>query len=333
VCTHSPIEAADSALGEHLPGDLYPLAQFVDEPVGAVPFYLSAMIKSEIICDSIGRHGQRITSFVCTYPRFIHSEVMTHRVFSRNAASSRAIPINKMIDEIKKCPARPVHWGRNQKGMQAHEALSREEATRAIALWDAAAKANIKIVQEMIDLGVHKQTANRLLEPFAHMVTLITATDFHNFFSLRADADAQPEFQVLAFTALDAYLNGTPKPLAPGEWHIPFGDRMPEGLELAERLKIAVARAARVSYKTFEGEINPVEDYRLHDRLAEGGHWSPFEHVAQCLETRERSGNFLGWGQYRKQFAGENRLGVNLREIAKGRKAFEWEEFHASLAE
>lgn len=291
------------------------------------------MIKSEIICDSIGRHGQRITSFICTYPRFIHSEIMTHRVFSRNAASSRAIPITKMIDEIKKCPARPVYWGRNQKGMQAHEALSTDEARRAIALWDTAAKTNIQFVQQMIDLGVHKQIANRLLEPFAHMVTLITATDFDNFFSLRADPDAQPEFQVLAFRSLDAYLNSTPKPLEVGEWHLPFGDRMPNGLELAERLKIATARAARISYKTFDGKIDPVEDYRLHDQLAQGGHWSPFEHAAQCLETRVRSGNFLGWGQYRKQFHGENRLGVDLREIAKKRRHFEWEDFEQSLAE
>jgi thymidylate synthase ThyX len=258
---------------------------------------------------------------------------MTHRVFSRNAASSRAIPIQKMIDEIKKCPARPVHWGRNQKGMQAHEALDRDTALAAIALWDKAALQAISIAEQMVSLGVHKQIANRLLEPFAHMTTLVTATDFDNFFSLRADPDAQPEFQTLAFNALDAYLDGTPQALAPGEWHIPFGDRMPQGLQVAERLKIAVARAARVSYKTFEGKIDPVEDYRLHDRLAEGGHWSPFEHVAQCLETRERSGNFLGWGQYRKQFPRENRIGVDLREIAKRRRHFEWEEFEQSLAE
>jgi thymidylate synthase ThyX len=270
---------------------------------------------------------------VLTYPRFIHSEVMTHRVFSRNAASSRAIPINKMIDDIKQCPARPVHWGRNQKGMQANESLSRDEALRAIALWDGACKVNIETVQKMVELGVHKQVANRLLEPFAHMTTLVTATDFDNFFSLRADPDAQPEFQVLAFTALDGYLNSTPKPLAPGEWHIPFGDRMPEGLELADRLKIAVARAARVSYKTFDGQINPVEDYRLHDRLAESGHWSPFEHVAECSETRIRSGNFIGWSQYRKRFMNENRLGADLRLIASRRKHFEWEDFHVALAE
>lgn len=289
------------------------------------------MIKSKVICDSIGRHGHRITSFVFTYPRFIHAELMTHRVFSRNAASSRAIPIQKMIDDVKKCPARPVHWGRNQKGMQANEALSRDEALRAIALWDKAALQAIGIAQEMVDLGVHKQVANRLLEPFAHITTLVTATDFHNFFSLRADPDAQPEFQTLAFHALNSYLDSTPKVLAPGEWHVPFGDRMPDALTIAQQLMIATARAARISYLTFEGQINPSEDYRLHDRLKEGGHWSPFEHSAQCAETSERSGNFIGWLQYRKQFPGENRLGVDLQEIATKRKVFEWEEFHQEL--
>lgn len=289
------------------------------------------MIKSEIIADSIGRHKRRITTFVLTYPRFIHAELMTHRMFSRNAASSRAIPIQKMIDDVKHNPARPVHWGRQQKGMQAHEALDRATAEQAIRLWDLAAIQNIQIVQQMIDLGVHKQVANRLLEPFAHMTTLVTATDVENFFSLRADPDAQPEFQVLAFKTLQTYLQSTPQVLQPGEWHIPFGDRMPEGTTLEQMLKVATARAARVSYLTFDGEINVLADVMLHDRLRAGGHWSPFEHCAQCLETSERSGNFLGWLQYRKIFAGENREGIDLAALLDKRKIFEWEDFHQEL--
>src|SRR3546814_11692600 len=84
------------------------------------------MIRAQVVADSIGRHNCRITTFALTYPRFIHSELMTHRVFSRNAASSRAIPIHRVIGEVIQNPARPVHWGRQQKGMQAHEALSKE---------------------------------------------------------------------------------------------------------------------------------------------------------------------------------------------------------------
>jgi thymidylate synthase ThyX len=295
-----------------------------------IPFYLY-VIKAEIICDSIGEHEVRITSAILTYPRFIHSELMTHRAFSRNAASSRAIPVDKMLASVIANPARPVHWGKAQRGMQAYESLGLAEAEAAIKLWDKAALANIEIAKELLNLGVHKQVANRLLEPFAHMTTLVTATDFHNFFSLRADPEAQPEFQVLGFNLLTAYLDSTPKILKPGDWHIPFGDRMPE-VPQEMRLKIATARAARLSYMTFDGVIDPDKDYALHDSLKESGHWSPFEHCAQCLAVPTRSGNFRGWHQYRKMFPNENREGVNLHEIAKRRVHFYWEDYQQALA-
>lgn len=260
------------------------------------------MIEAKIVADSINPIGDRITTFICTYPRFIHSEVMTHRMFSRNAASSRAIPVNKMIERIIAEPARPVYWGKNQKGMQANEEI--ENINAAIEVWDGAMRLAVNQAKKLLDLGVHKQIANRLLEPFAHMTTLITATDYGNFFNLRAHPDAQPEFQKLAFLTLETYKNNTPNTLAVGEWHLPFADKyITEWLTLDQKLKITTARAARVSYLNFEGDIDHEKDYQLHDQLKSSGHWSPFEHAAQSTDTSVYYGNFKGWRQYRKTFS------------------------------
>jgi thymidylate synthase ThyX len=144
------------------------------------------------------------------------------------------------------------------------------------------------------------------------MTTLVTATEWQNFFSLRAHRDAQPEFHHLAVLMLEAYVGSTPEAKAFGEWHIPFGDRMPEGTGLSDRLKIATARAARVSYLTMEGQINVEKDIALHDSLSQNGHWSPFEHA--CMAAPKGSGNFVGWQQYRHTFRGENRT-CNLKSL------------------
>lgn len=266
------------------------------------------MIEAKIVADSISPAEIRITTFVLTYPRFIHSELMTHRAFSRNAASSRAIPVEKMIDRILQEPAGPIFWGKNQKGMQAATAI--EEATSYYAKWEwhLAMLDAVKHATVMIKMGVHKQIANRLLEPFAHMTTLVTATEFANFFNLRAHKDAQPEFQELAFQMLAAYKSHKPVFKLYGEWHLPFADRyVDESLTQEQLLKIATARAARVSYLNFEGDIVHEKDYVLHDQLMESGHWSPFEHAAQAEDGSNRHGNFVGWKQYRKFFPYENR--------------------------
>lgn len=276
------------------------------------------MIKAEIIADSISDEWdcpQRITSYILTYPRFIHSELMTHRVFSRNAASSRAIPVSKLINDVKTNIARPVFWGRNQKGMQALEALDTETITKCVALWDEAAMSACEYAQKLVDLGAHKQIANRVIEPFCHMTTLLTGTDFENFFVLRAHKDAQPEFRVLATEMLKLYVRNSPVKMRDGEFHIPFGEYMPPGISLENRLKIATARAARVSYKTFDGSFDVEKDYELHDRLLESGHMSPFEHCAENMSCEAYFGNFCGWRQYRKKFPQENKKYVDLEKL------------------
>ena len=283
------------------------------------------MIEAKIIADSVNPDGNRITTWILTYPRFIHAEFMTHRLFSRNAASSRAMPIEKVIDLVQSNPAMPEFWGVNQKGMQAAEQLGGDALNLAKHIWLLCRDESIAMARRLLNLSLHKQIANRVLEPFHHITVLATATEHENFFALRAHPDAQPEFQVLAYRMLARYLENKPQRLDWGEWHIPFGDQMSSDLLLGDRLKVATARAARISYLTFEGQIDPQKDYQLHDKLMESGHWSPFEHCAYAVHPEENwadLANFRGWRQYRKLFAGEHRRGINLQEILTNRP--EW---------
>jgi thymidylate synthase ThyX len=268
---------------------------------------------ARIVLDSVAPSGARLTTFDVRYPRFIHSEMMTHRVFSRNSASSRAIPIRKMIDAVREEPVMPLWWGRNQSGMQAHEEidpgariLAEEEWRRALA--DALAHAE-RLASS--DINLHKQLVNRILEPFAWITVIITATEWANFFTQRLHPDAQPEIRRIAELMLAAYRASTPELLGIGDWHTPF--ILPDEaatLSLEQRREISVARCARVSYLSHDGRRDPAKDLELYARLVGGGangHWSPFEHVATPLDDASaRSGNFSGWEQFRKRFAQEH---------------------------
>src|SRR5512135_1987029 len=139
------------------------------------------MIKAQIICDSMAPSGVRLTTFVLTYPRFIHSEFMTHRVFSRNASSSRAIPVKKQIQEIIDNPVIPLAFTKNKAGMQGGAALDGEAHDKAVAAWLEGRDRAVEIANKLADLEVHKQYANRVLEPWAHITVVCTATDFANF--------------------------------------------------------------------------------------------------------------------------------------------------------
>ncbi len=278
------------------------------------------MIEAKIIADSIGPTSKRITSFILTYPRFIHSELMTHRLFSRNAASSRAIPIEKVIERVVKEPAMPIFWGKNQKGMQSREELEFEDKEKAKKEWLLAAGDAVVRARTLHKIGVHKQIANRVLEPYMHMVTLVTATEFGNFFNLRVDPEAQPEFEELAYQMLLAYEASKPKQKKAGEWHLPFADKyVNKAMSIKKLLKIVTARAARISYANFEGDFDHEKDYLLHDSLLINGHWSPFEHAAKAMKTLVKSGNFIGWKQYRKKFKNEHRSQFDAQQLMQRR--------------
>lgn len=282
------------------------------------------MITAKILADSVNPSNRRITSFLLTYPRMIHSELLTHRNFSRNSASSRAIPFKKMVELVRDNTALPEKWPFEKSGMQGGEDLTKEDEEYCKIVWENAAFNATGFASMLQDRKLHKSLCNRLLEPFAHMTVIVTSTDYNNFFALRAHPDAMPEFQVLAYRMLDEYLKNTPRNLKWGEWHIPEFEGSQWTGSLENNLKIATAKCARTSYLTFDGEHSPEKDIILHDRLTSSGHWSPTEHVAQAKEVPDSHKDFSnfdinyqwrGWYQYRKMFDNENKLDVNLQEI------------------
>jgi thymidylate synthase ThyX len=263
----------------------------------------------EIIADSIAESGKRLTTMQVTYPRFVHSELMTHRQFSRNAASSRAIPIERILQQVKEDPAGPVWWGKNQSGMQAKEELTGVMLGVAQARWLQARDEAVHQVVLLAGTGLHKQIVNRILEPWMWMTVVVSATEWGNFFGLRCHPDAQPEIQKAAYMMRDAYATSVPENRAVGEYHLPYIEESERSeLSTDTLVKVSVARCARVSYLR-QGEVREIDkDIELHDRLCSSGHWSPFEHIASASEFSDaRFGNFTGWHQYRKEFLNECR--------------------------
>lgn len=254
----------------------------------------------EINKDSVNEFGNRITTFVLEYPRFIHSQVMTHRVFSRSASSSRAVPVKKIIDRVENDPVRPVHWGKNQRGMVADSEISIELVSEAEKVWQEALMAAVESARKLADLGVHKQVVNRVLEPFSWISVVLTATEFDNFYALRLGHDAQPEIQALARAMRDAHDASEPVHRAFGEWHLPFTSE-----EEAELITVgqahSVARCARVSYNNHvTGErSNYEQDAKLAESLRVDGHMSPFEHQAVAMDSDKRFFNLRGWASNR----------------------------------
>jgi hypothetical protein len=266
-------------------------------------------ISATVVADSLPYWGakKRLTTMVITYPRFIHSEFMTHRVFSRNAASSRAIPVKKMLKQVWSDPAMPLSWGKNKPGMQAAEELQGWRLMAVQKSWRAASKVMVAAAWGLDKLGLHKQVANRILEPWMWMHTIVTATEWANFFHLRRHPDAQPEIKALADVMYTAMRASTPTQLQTGQWHLPFvsGWEVQEhGIENAR--KLSAARCARVSYLNHDGTKPDVaKDLQLHDRLVQAPHASPFEHQATPAPYNTK-GNFIGWMQYRSLIPNEN---------------------------
>lgn len=292
-------------------------------------------ISAKVVLDSISEEGVRLTTMELVYPRFIHSEVLTHRVFSRNASSSRAIPVEKMIERVKKEPAEPVHWGKNQPGMQADEELPWNQLVSTRTEWIKARDAAVRAAEAMHAAGAHKQIVNRILEPFSHITVLITATEWANFYKLRRHRDAQPEIHALADAMFAAHEKSEPRKLMHGEWHLPYvtDDDLDEMIKLAlhqaqdttfgqaeledvERAitriacRVSTARCARVSYLTHDGEKPDIaKDDQLFHRLmiAQPMHASPAEHQATPDRTvRYGTVSAIGWEnpQYHGNFVG-----------------------------
>jgi thymidylate synthase ThyX len=263
----------------------------------------------KVLKDSINSNKQRLTTLEITFPRCVLSEFNTHRMFSRNSSSSRAIPIEKIIKRVTEDPFIPVYWGKNKSGMQATEELSFREQDVAKEKWLFAMKAAVNSVYQLLALNVHKQISNRILEPWMWQTVIVTATEWENFFALRCHPDAQPEIRKAAVMMKDAMNNSTPTPIKYGDWHLPLVDDLiqlrVDKFDLEDIKRISVGRCARVSYLTHDGKRDPKADIELCNKLLKGGHMSPFEHVA-TPDSGIQNSNFIGWKQFRKELPNES---------------------------
>lgn len=252
------------------------------------------------------------------YPRFIHAEFMTHRAFSRNSASSRAIPSRRFIEDVTTTPAMPVYYGLTKPGTQAGEEADAELIEMFKSHIISLRQNAIGTVTALINGGLHKQIANRYLEPWFHIRVICSATDWHNFFKLRCSPMAQPEIQALADAMLREYVLS--KPIR-REFHTPYVEEA--SFERDIQTKVSVARCARVSYLNHDGKQTTLEkDLALYDRLKEQQHLSPFEHVAFATQDPSvRSGNFKGWYQLRQSVA--HPLMPDLYQLAMDRGLLE----------
>lgn len=260
------------------------------------------MIYAKVIADSVTGTGKRLTTMEVQMHRFVLAEFNTHRAFSRNSASSRAIPIEKQIAKIEKSPAYPLDWGRNKSGMQAGESLNAKDSKKAKRLWKKSAKRAIKDCRRLQNLGVHKQLANRILEPYMWHTTIVSSTEWENFFEQRCSVLAQPEIRELAMCMRDAYNKSVPFLLVTGEFHLPYLQPGEDFLPDWQKLQISIARCARVSYLTHDNQHSVEKDILLFNKLinAEPPHWSPMEHIATPMaDDLNPAGNFDGYAQVR----------------------------------
>ena len=295
-------------------------------------------IFARVLKDSVSHNNKRLITMEIEYPRFILAELNTHRMLSKNSASSRAIPTKAMREHVMQDPALPVHWGQNQPGMQAHEEVA--DKARALTLWHAAKESACYYNEQFEAMGVHKQIANRVTEPWMTMKTVISGTEWANFFYLRNHKDAQPEIAALAKCMFHAQEESTPELLYPGEWHVPYIDTIRHAAtgtleyyvgdhivdqELA--IKVSASCCAQVSYRKTDDSIGKA--LRIYDQLinSKPAHASPVEHQATPIDDKYYedpatymwpngvshqdkygylwSGNFCDWIQYRKTIQGE----------------------------
>ena len=300
------------------------------------------LISAKVIADSVCPQGVRMTTMEIEYPRFILAELNTHRMLSKNSASSRAIPVKAMHEFIKDNPAMPVSWGKNQPGMKASEEIAGSDSKNAVMIWNQAKEDALHWADALAHkLGVHKQIANRITEPWMTMKTVISGTEWNNFFHLRNHADAQPEIKALAEAMTVAYTTHLPVPLKPGQWHLPYitlAEYVPTGelqylnnnfdpISLEEAKIVSASCCAQVSYRKNDDSFDKAK--KIYDQLilSEPVHASPIEHQATPMDVDSMcrfepdtwqpgvthvsansdlwSGNLRGWIQYRKLIRNE----------------------------
>ena len=265
------------------------------------------MISATMVLDSISPCGVRLSTMEVVFPRPFLAQLNMHGIICKSAESSRAIPVAKRVAAVREAPYFPEHWGKNQRGMQSYAHLEGEEAKQAQAFAEAHLEHALNTTRQLLALGVHKQDANRYLEPFAYQKCLLTATEWQNFLNLRLHHAAQPAMQELA-RRVKACLDGS-EPDGYRGWHLPYA----QGIGwhgLSKMSTISAARCARMSYSGFDGTTSVDKDLALGQQLLQDGHMNPFEHQAMLVHPRHASTYIPSqlrapWLQYRKELAGE----------------------------
>lgn len=261
------------------------------------------MYHAEILADSLSPEGVRLTTFELTLPRIVLAEFNTHRMLSRNSASSRAIPVSASIKSVEEDPFIPEVFGSHQKGMVEGDPLDGPDQKLANHYWNGALDAACDYAVGMEQLNVYKGLANRLLEPFKWHTIIATATDWSNYFALRTAANAQAEIRIISEMMQELYESQAPWELQYGQWHLPLvSDKevycvIPGGED--EMLnwndeenweywrKVSIGRCARVSFNRQHDASDPDGDVKRHDMLLENRHLSPFEHAARPFSSDE----------------------------------------------
>jgi thymidylate synthase ThyX len=287
---------------------------------------------AKVIADSIA-DGVRLTTMEVTFPRYILAEFNTHRVFSRNSASSRAIPVKTRVQQVRENPFIPT-FTKNKPGMKADDVLVDDDALNAAAIWKGAALQAAQNAESLAHIEVHKQQANRLLEAFVWHTIAVTSTYWDNFWALRAHVDASPEMFETAVTMRKVMKESVPQELQVGDWHIPyvemdrhhgeglmmFGPDYYDGL-----IKMSVARCAALSYERQNAEKTAAEYALRHDQLKSSGHWSPFEHQAKVANAEEMR-KYALW-----KYTGESFGHETFKAVCIGNLAVPWLQYRKTI--
>lgn len=271
---------------------------------------------ARVLLDSVSPHGVRLTTLEVTFPRFVLAEFNTHRVLSKSSASSRAVPTSRLIERVEREPVLPLQWGRNKAGMSASDLLSDRDADAAQQIWLKARDDAVAHARELLELKVHKQELNRILEPFLWHTVIVSGTEWTNFFELRCSPNAQPEIREAALRMRDAMAVSRPQQIEYGEWHTPLVQDDERALDVEERKRISSARCARVSYLTHDGKREIAKDLDLYERLKADRHLSPFEHVATPARDADFHANFRGWLQMRREIEHADELQPSATQLA-----------------
>ena len=236
----------------------------------------------EILADSINPIGQRVTTVQIRLPLVVWPEFLTHRTFSRNARSNRAVPSRVLIREVLANPFVPEFWGRNQAGMQAGKELTGLRRWIARKTWLWARYPAIAAAWIMAKAGLHKQDANRVLNPWQWIDAVVTAgeAEWQACFALRCHPAADPKIQKIAEMIRKGIEDSVPRQLKWGQWHTPY---YPEAIYGTHEYASCGA-CARVSYSCFDGTHSIEANAALGLRLAmeKPAHASPLEHVLQA---------------------------------------------------